>query len=216
MTLQAQVEPQLLFDTLRDIRGNVDADPAGAEALLSDLVDLLRALLPQRPERTGHTQTAAARAALGLTSVQREIRVVQAYGRVRRQAGLLPPALTWQVAPEVAQVPVAPGLLLDALRSVLQAQRSPRRWLVCVAVDTREAGALWGLAELRCAPAVAADEGTPAPPQPLPPQVLNDLEARLQAVHGPQARVSAPLAADGSPAAGALAHGVVLTLQWPL
>ena len=44
LALQARVDPQLLFDTLRRVQGQVLQDPAAADALLAELIALLRTL----------------------------------------------------------------------------------------------------------------------------------------------------------------------------
>lgn len=67
--LQARIEPQLLFQALRRIQTLSRSDVAAADALLADLNDLLRTLLPG--------------ADAGLTStLERECALLQAYVRV--------------------------------------------------------------------------------------------------------------------------------------
>lgn len=47
MALQARVEPQFLFDTLRRVHNLIDQSTEAAERLLTDLISLLRAMQPQ-------------------------------------------------------------------------------------------------------------------------------------------------------------------------
>lgn len=68
LALQSRVDPQLLFDALTHVVGVHKGDPQAADALLAELIVLLRAMLPSA-ERLSST-------------VEREFAIVQAYVNV--------------------------------------------------------------------------------------------------------------------------------------
>jgi hypothetical protein len=78
--LQARVEPQLLFDTLHRVLDQVPGDPAAADALLADLIALLRALLPGRSV----AMKRAARVCAAALACPRERRCATSHGDGRR------------------------------------------------------------------------------------------------------------------------------------
>jgi hypothetical protein len=101
LALQARVEPQLLFDTLQRIVALIDTSAAAADALLADLIAMLRALVP------GANASAS--------TVAREVALVQAYARVTGLPALAPPRLRLQTTAEAARASLAPMVLLPAL-----------------------------------------------------------------------------------------------------
>jgi len=70
LTLQAQVEPQFLFDTLARVRARYDIDPPRGSAMLGGLIAYLRAALPQLRDSS--------------SNVSREVGVAGAYVGVMR------------------------------------------------------------------------------------------------------------------------------------
>lgn len=76
--LQARIEPQFLFDTLRQVEELYETDAALAERMLDDLIVYLRAALPKvdDPDSTVGTEAALARAWL-------DIRKVCMHGRLK-------------------------------------------------------------------------------------------------------------------------------------
>ena len=64
-TMQAQVEPHFLFNTLATVQHLVDTDPPRASAMLTSLIAYLRAALPQMRD--------------GATTIGREFALVRAY-----------------------------------------------------------------------------------------------------------------------------------------
>jgi len=99
LALQARIEPALLFHALRRILDLSRHDAAAADALLADLNELLRALLPG--------------ADAGLSTLGRECALLQAYARV--SAGL---RLRVTLAQADAGIALAPMLLLPMLRAL--------------------------------------------------------------------------------------------------
>lgn len=73
MALQARVEPQFLFDALSRIGAMHERDPHAADALLADLIALLRAMLPVGSART--------------STVAREFALAEVWLRVQRHLG---------------------------------------------------------------------------------------------------------------------------------
>lgn len=105
LALQARVEPQFLFETLAQVRDGIDADPEAADALLTDLIALLRAMQPA--------------AGATASSVLRELALVEAYGRVAGAGALQPPRLALHADALAQTARLAPLLVLPALRSLV-------------------------------------------------------------------------------------------------
>ena len=119
-TLQARVEPQLRFDTLRRVLDRVPVDAAAADALLADLIALLWAMLPSRSGGTS----------MAMSDVQREFALLRSWAIV---SGGAPPHLV--MADDTARAPIAPMLVLPLLR-LLQAALGPsQRCAVGAAID---------------------------------------------------------------------------------
>jgi len=105
LALQSRVEPQLLFDTLGRVGALHASDPSASDALLADLIAMLRSM-----------QSVAG---ADNSTVEREFALVEAWLRVIRGAGRQLVQVRLQVSPESAQVGIAPMLVLPLLRSVL-------------------------------------------------------------------------------------------------
>ncbi len=104
--MQAQVEPQFLFNTLVDIEALYERDPKSAARILDDLITYLRVALPRLRE-TG--------ASAG-THLADEIDLVRAYLEVvsARHGGR--PQARFVVEPECAQARFYPMLLLPLVQ----------------------------------------------------------------------------------------------------
>jgi len=100
-TIQARVDPQLLFDMLSKVKGFYERDAPRAERLLDDLSAFLRAALPQL--RTEHSTLAA------------ELALVQAYVRLLICCGTAPIELVVRVPPESGPLRFPAGVLLPLL-----------------------------------------------------------------------------------------------------
>jgi LytS/YehU family sensor histidine kinase len=117
LALQSRVEPQLLFDTLGRVGALHVSDPSASDALLADLIALLRSMQPA----TG----------VDNSTVEREFGLVEAWLRVMRGAGGQGVEVRLQMSPESARVGIAPLLVLPLLRSVLALPpAATRRWLL--------------------------------------------------------------------------------------
>jgi hypothetical protein len=117
LALQARVDPQLLFDTLRGVLDRVPVDPRAADALLADLIALLRAMLPG----PGPVPS---------SSVQREWELLRAHASVRGN-----PAPRLQAPPDAVRASVPPMLLLPLLRLLQETVGSARRCAVSARCD---------------------------------------------------------------------------------
>jgi hypothetical protein len=110
LALQSRVEPQLLFDALGRVGTLHDHDPLAADALLADLIALLRSL---KPAARGDNST-----------VDKEFALVEAWLRVTRSTGREDACVRLQMTPESATVGMPPMLLLPLLREVLALPRA--------------------------------------------------------------------------------------------
>jgi hypothetical protein len=161
LALQARVDPQLLFDSLRRIEQALATAPDAADQKLAELIDLLRALQP-----AVHAKA---------STLAREVAVVQAYARVSGQAGLAPPWLLIKVPQDAGLVTLAPMVLLPLLRQ-LTAQPA-WSWQVHARVSGQRL-------QLTVAAPAAGPASTRAALLALDTPTLS---RRLQAVHGSSA-----------------------------
>ena len=109
MALQARVEPQFLFDALSRIGALHERNPAAADALLADLIALLRAMLP-----VGSAAT---------STVAREFALAEAWLRVQRHLGA-PIEIAIAASPLVARSALGPMLVLPLLQEMLALPRA--------------------------------------------------------------------------------------------
>ncbi|MEO6745301.1 MAG: histidine kinase [Caldimonas sp.] len=117
LALQSRVEPQLLFDALGRVGALHASDPSASDALLADLIALLRSMQPS--------------AGTDNSTVEREFDLVEAWLRVMRGAGRQGAQVSLQMSPESARVGIAPMLVVPLLRSVLVAgSSSSPDWLL--------------------------------------------------------------------------------------
>jgi len=121
LALQARVEPQLLFDALNQVRSLHTSDAQAADALLADLIALLRAMQPTAKKDT--------------SSVENEFELAEAWVRVARSAGRGSTRLQLHIAPEARSVGIAPMLVLPLLRSVFRLRGANEcQWLLSASV----------------------------------------------------------------------------------
>ncbi|MES2130243.1 MAG: histidine kinase [Pseudomonadota bacterium] len=162
LALQARVEPELLFDTLQRVETLMDEPGGAADALLADLIGMLRAMLPV--------------AGASASTVAREFALIGAYGRVTGAAGLQPEQLSLQSSPSVARASLAPMVLLPVLRALSGTGVATWQVQAARAGDSLRLAVLPGAGEGRAID--AALQGLDAPA----------LRAQLCAVHGATAR----------------------------
>jgi hypothetical protein len=112
LALQSRVEPQLLFDALGRVGTLHDHDPQAADALLTDLIALLRSM------QSG--------AGADNATVEREFALVEAWLRVTRSAGRESVGVQLHMTPDARPIGIAPMLVLPLLRDVLALPRATR------------------------------------------------------------------------------------------
>jgi hypothetical protein len=105
LALQARVEPQMLFDALGRVAALHVRAPEAADALLADLIALLRAM---QPSHTADTST-----------VEREFALVEAWIRVNRDGDGPGSRIRLQRGPESEALGIAPMLVLPLVKAVL-------------------------------------------------------------------------------------------------
>jgi len=104
LTLQARVEPQLLFDTLSRVRATHLLDNRSADTLLADMITLLRAMLPTANRPT--------------STVEREFGLAAAWLRVQRPLGR-GADVRFGSPDETRGAEIGPMLVLPMLRTVI-------------------------------------------------------------------------------------------------
>jgi hypothetical protein len=166
LALQARVDPQLLFDALGRVGVLQRGDPAAAEALLSDLIALLRAMLPGETALT--------------STVEREFAVIDSWLRVTGALSSVRADVVLHAAPEATQCHLAPLLALPLLRAVLDASDASA---VSWRLDAVAAGGRL-LVTLGAAPA-AETRGA----EVLARADLSALRERLSSLHGDAAKL---------------------------
>jgi hypothetical protein len=171
LAMQAQVEPQLLFDALRRVRSLIADSRDAAERLLADLIAMLRALQPA--------------AGATASSVGRECALVQSHARVADASALQPPCLVLDVDAPAAQARLAPLLLLPALRA-LAGHASATGWRVLARAEARHL-------RVTITPTRPEEPGARAALRALD---LTPLALRVAAVHGPEARLTLTATGD--------------------
>ncbi len=112
LALQSRVEPQMLFDALGRIGALHPRDPQAADALLADLIALLRAMMPG--PKTDHS------------SVEREFALVEAWLNVTATSAGDATRVQLHTEPEARPIGIAPMLVLPLLRAVLAAPHARR------------------------------------------------------------------------------------------
>jgi hypothetical protein len=110
LALQSRVEPQMLFDALGRVGELHGGDPQAADALLADMIALLRAMQPSAKTDT--------------STVEREFALVEAWLRVTRSVRHEGARVQLQMTPEAPSVGIAPMLVLPLVRAVLALPRA--------------------------------------------------------------------------------------------
>lgn len=164
LALQAHVDPELLFAALRRIGILQRADPSLADALLSELIALLRALMP--------ADHAAA------STVEHEFQLGLSYLRVVASA-MKEMTFEASIAPKALTARLAPMLLLPLLKAAIAAHRgSAPHWQLHAETT---------LGQLRIALSAASDKGETIDADG--PELVQ-LRERLASLHGAQATIA--------------------------
>jgi len=185
LALQARVEPQFLFDALSRIGDLHERDPQTADALLADLIALLRAMLP--------VGTAAT------SNVEREFALARAWSRVQRQLGA-PFEIEINASPLATRSDLGPMLVLPLLQEMLAAPHAREfAWrLSAEPIASDDAEPRMPRLRVRLAPAQpmpARQPETEAAPAPS----IERLRERLAQLYGSNATLSIVPLRDGIP-----------------
>ena len=105
-TMQAQVEPRFLFNTLTHVEDLYENDEEGAERMLDHLIDYLRTALPQL---RGEAST-----------VGREVHLADAYLNILKMRMGSRLQIAFDVAPDTVDMPFAPMLLLPLIDNAVR------------------------------------------------------------------------------------------------
>ncbi len=167
--LQAQIEPHFLFNTLGNIQGLIDTDPATAQHLVEKLTALLRRSLTRTRTR--------------LISLREEMELVRDYLDIQevRMGGRLSYAI--DLASEVENLTVPPLLLQPLVENAITHGIEARKGPGHVAVSASRNGELLALkvtddgAGLAAAGTTSKGTGT----------ALTNIRSRLQALFGDNA-----------------------------
>jgi len=183
LALQARVEPQFLFDALSRVGDLHERDPKTADALLADLIALLRAMLP--------VGTAAT------STVEREFALARAWSRVQQQLGT-PFDIEITASPLAARSDLGPMLVLPLLQEMLTAPRAREfAWrLSAEPFASDDAEPRTPLLHVRLAPAVPMPVGRPGDETAAAPSIER-LRERLAQLYGSAATLSVLPLRDG-------------------
>lgn len=104
--LQAQVEPHFLYNTLANVQALIETDPAGASRMIDNLIQYLRAAVPQMRESG--------------TTLGRDMEMVRAY--LALLSIRMGPRLAYRIdlPPDLEQVNFPPMMLLSLVENAIK------------------------------------------------------------------------------------------------
>jgi sensor histidine kinase YesM len=166
-TLQAQVEPHFLFNTLATVQHLVEVDPPRASRMLDSLIAYLRAALPQMREAS--------------TTIGREFALARAYLEVLQVRMGSRLAFTLDLPPGLADRPMPPMMLISLVENAIKHGLDPLEAGGRIDLSARESGNAVHIQVSNTGAALnpAAQGGTG----------LSNIRERLQALYGNQARL---------------------------
>ena len=166
-TLQAQVEPQFLLDTLARVRARYDLDPARGSAMLGGLIAYLRAALPQLRDAS--------------SSVAREVHVAGAYVDVMRANVGDDIEFRADIPEDLRAARMPPMVLLPLIDGLLGRRTERTECSRTISVAVRRIGAVLrvAIADGDCGFAEARDGGR-----------VDDIHQRLAALYGQHGRLA--------------------------
>lgn len=175
-SLQAQIEPHFLFNTLANVVSLIGPAPDQARAMLERLIELLRASL------------AASRAPLA--RLDAELRLVEAYLAILalRMGERL--RVEWQIDPATRGLSVPPLLIQPLVENAIRHGLEPKLAGGCVRVSARRAGDRLEI--------LVEDDGLGFAAGSDSGVGLSNLRQRLAALHGDGARLRIEDAAPGT------------------
>jgi len=166
-TMQAQVEPHFLFNTLATVRHLVEVDPAQAGRMLDSLIAYLRAALPQMREAG--------------TTVGREFALARAYLEVLQVRMGPRLAFSLTLPPELADRPMPPMMLISLVENAIKHGLEPVEEGGRIDLAARETGG-----ELQVQ---VANTGASLDPAARGGTGLSNIRERLAALYGASARL---------------------------
>jgi len=169
-TLQAQIEPHFLYNTLANVVSLIGADPARARHMLERLIDFLRASLS-----ASRAEHATVGAELDLAHAYLDLLGVRMGARLRHRI---------EADAAVRALPIAPMLLQPLVENAIMHGLEPQVAGGTVVVRARVADGVLGIE--------VEDDGaalTHAPPRPGGGVGMANLRERLRTLHGPAARL---------------------------
>jgi hypothetical protein len=189
--MQAQVDPQFLFDCLAAVQSEYRIDTARGAAMLDRLITYLRAALP-RLRSEGST-------------IGAETELVGAWLDVVASRGGGRPTWTIDVAADCVDLPFCATLLLPLAQWAIGELADPPASVALCVGRTADDGVDRIRARLRIEPARQLSER-----EPLPQRVLE----RLQALYGESARLSLETVTPTWPQPGGPVAAACLSLSW--
>ena len=166
-TMQAQVEPHFLFNTLATVQHLVDIDPPRASKMLGSLIAYLRAALPQmrEPETTIGREFALARAYLEVLQVRMGARLT----------------FDLDLPAELLSRPMPPMMLISLVENAIKHGLEPTEAGGNVRISARETGD-----RIRIE---VTNDGANLDPLARGGTGLSNIRERLRALHGDAARL---------------------------
>ena len=169
-SLQTQIEPHFLYNTLANVVGLIDANPAQAKRMLERFIDFLRASLA-----ASRADSATLGAELDLTAAYLDVLAVRMGARLRYRIEADPACRALPIAPMLLQ-PVVENAVAHGLEPKIEGgeiviRASCQGAQLCIEVSDSGAG-LSG-----------------APPKPGGGVGLSNLRARLRSLYDGQAQV---------------------------
>ena len=110
--LQAQIEPHFLYNTLANVVGLIDSQPAKARRMLERFIDYLRASLS-----ASRAEHATLQGELELARAYLDVLAVRLEGRLRWR---------FEIAPGIDQLPIAPMLLQPLVENAVMHGIEPK------------------------------------------------------------------------------------------
>jgi len=166
-TMQAQVEPHFLFNTLATVQHLVDTNPPRASAMLTSLIAYLRAALPQMRD--------------GATTIGREFALVRAYLEVLQVR--MGPRLAFELSlpPDLAGTAMPPMMLISLVENAIKHGLEPMEGGGEMRIGARRDGS--GIV------IEVANTGADLDPLARGGTGLSNIRERLQALYGNDARL---------------------------
>ena len=166
-TMQAQVEPHFLFNTLATVQHLVDVDPPQASRMLGSLIAYLRAAIPQMRESE--------------TTVDREFALARSYLEVLQVRMGTRLAFRADLPPHLAARSMPPMMLISLVENAIKHGLEPEEAGGRIDISAREAGDRLHIQ--------VANDGAALDPMAKGGTGLANIRERLAAMYGDGARL---------------------------